>query len=138
MMRKRRQACRYGVSPYVLGPIVKDAVEKFDQVYNLQEAGNAYETAEELWEALGLAPLMNVTLHDYLQDASRFLGFPLINHNFITEAAAASTRVNYNQNPSVITALAGAPSDESSPPPPAHHPHAVLHATLAHMRCGGR
>lgn len=89
---------------------MKDAVEKFNQVYNLQATGGAYQTAEDLWEALGLAHLMNITLHDYLRDSSRFLGIPLINHNYIMEAAAASTRVNYNQNPSNITALAGAGS----------------------------
>lgn len=100
--------CRYGVSPFVLRPIVQTAVDKFEQIYDIQAAGNAYETAEEMWQALGLAHLMNITLHDHLQDSSRFLGFPLINHNYITEAAAAATRVNYNQDPSVITALAGA------------------------------
>lgn len=95
------------MSPFVLGPIVKDAVDKFNQIYAIQAAGAAYETAEDMWQALGLAHLMNITLHDHLRASSRFLGFPLINHKYITEAAAASTRVNYNQDPSVITALAG-------------------------------
>eukprot|EP00892_Ulva_mutabilis_P009246 jgi/Ulvmu1/6694/UM030_0025.1 len=106
---------RYGLSSFILRPIVKNAVESFNKVYDLQAMGQAYDTAEDLWEALGLAHLMNVTLHDHLQDSSRFLGIPLINHNYINEAAAAATRVNYNQNPSTITALAGlialAPND---------------------------
>jgi hypothetical protein len=50
---------------------------------------------------------MNITLEDYLRKSSLFLRWQAINEAYISEAAAALTRVNYNQSPNRISALAG-------------------------------
>lgn len=52
--------------------------------------------------------LLQVSLSDHLQKNTKVLGLTTINKHYINEVVAGQVRVNYNQNPHEIAALAGA------------------------------
>jgi Prenylcysteine lyase len=82
-------------------------VLKFLRIYELQDAGVTFPSAHLLWRSLGLDPLMQVSVEQHLREAGRVLGVPMINRAYIAEVVAAQTRVNYNQDPTEMTALTG-------------------------------
>jgi prenylcysteine oxidase / farnesylcysteine lyase len=79
----------------------------FSRVYSLQAAGSSWPHSRALWSALRLASLTQLTLSRYLSEHSHKWGIRLISARYVAEVAAAMTRVNYNQSPDTISALAG-------------------------------
>ena len=79
------------------------------RIYDLQSAPQlaAFEHSRDLWAALGLESLTAETLSRYLGKQWSAGGLRLITKRYVSEVAAALTRVNYNQSPEDITALAG-------------------------------
>uniref|UniRef100_A0A7S0DX81 Prenylcysteine lyase domain-containing protein n=1 Tax=Hanusia phi TaxID=3032 RepID=A0A7S0DX81_9CRYP len=90
---------RYGRSLILLKSLVKKTLDSFLKIYDKQEAGESFETAEELWSALGLFHLTQETLGEEL----RLHG---LSDKLLRELVGAVNRVNYNQNNS-LNALAG-------------------------------
>jgi prenylcysteine oxidase / farnesylcysteine lyase len=101
----QRLECRYKLSSVAAGRLVSHAVRDFEQVYALQRRGATWRSSAELWQALGLAKLTTVTLSHFFSAAPVYRS--LITKRYVREIAAALTRVNYNQSPDAISALAG-------------------------------
>jgi Prenylcysteine lyase len=100
--------CRYGWSPYFQHKLTASMVQKFFKIYELQDQGVTFSSALHLWKGLGLDHLLKVSLADNLRESSKMFGMHTINNRFINEVVAGQVRVNYNQNPHEIAALAGA------------------------------
>jgi len=104
---------RYGWGMFKLRRVVRATLDKFTQIYGLQNGtlsgssssssnGLAFETPEALWEALGLFDLTQLSIRDYL--AAQGVGAP--DSELVTEFVGSIQRVNYNSN-NDINALAG-------------------------------
>jgi len=102
---------RYGWGMFKLRRVVRATLDKFTQIYVLQNGtlsgssssnGLAFETPEALWEALGLFDLTQLSIRDYL--AAQGVGAP--DSKLVTEFVGSIQRVNYNSN-NDINALAG-------------------------------
>jgi Prenylcysteine lyase len=105
---KCEQFFRYKLSPFATDRLVQKAVHRFGRIYGLQRSGTSFDTSAELWRALDLDWATNITLASYLMSAyPSVFGVPLITERYINEVAAALTRVNYNQSPQLMSALAG-------------------------------
>lgn len=84
-------------------------MKKFLHIYDLQDQGVTFRSALHLWKGLGMADLLQVSLAEHLRTSTKFLGVHTVNSHFIDEVIAGQVRVNYNQNPHQMAALAGAP-----------------------------
>lgn len=94
---------RYGFwSMLKLRRLVRATLAKFEKVYALQDAEEAYDTPAALWAALGLGDLTQVSIRDYLQ--AQRVGAP--DSAIVGEFVGSVNRVNYNSDNS-INALAG-------------------------------
>lgn len=82
-------------------------MKKFLNIYDLQDQGVTFSSALHLWEGLGIADLLDVSLSEHLRESTKVFGMPTINSLFIEEVVAGQVRVNYNQNPHEMAALAG-------------------------------
>ncbi|CAM9340392.1 unnamed protein product, partial [Phaeothamnion confervicola] len=91
---------RYGLSLPRLQSLVKATLTKFKQIYALQAEGEAFETPEELWAAVGLLSLTRRNLSEHLREA---LGGPT---RLEDELVFAINKCNYNQG-NELNALAG-------------------------------
>ncbi|KNC52871.1 uncharacterized protein AMSG_09026 [Thecamonas trahens ATCC 50062] len=91
----------WGLSPMNLRGETAEVVAAFLDVYDLQDAGQGYESVPELLEAIGLLRLTQRTLREYLTQGRRKLTAA-----FVDDLVAAVTRVQYGQSPE-INALAG-------------------------------
>lgn len=107
LLHNVRLPYRYGVAPFAAKALVQRMVKRFMRVYTLQAEGRAFDTSAELWDALGLEDLTRRTLQSYLHGRYSKWRVHLISERFIAEVVAVMSRVNYNQSPSSITALAG-------------------------------
>mmetsp|Transcript_10240 Transcript_10240/g.42473 ORF Transcript_10240/g.42473 Transcript_10240/m.42473 type:complete len:527 (-) Transcript_10240:5537-7117(-) len=95
-------ALRYGLRPLQrMRAAVSSALERWLRIYELQSRGEAFSTAEELLDAVNLLGETKVSLAAALESAG--MKSPLL----MTELVACCTRVNYNQLPEHINALAG-------------------------------
>jgi hypothetical protein len=99
--------CRYGWSPYFQHRLTSSIVNKFLKIYDLQDKGITFSSALHLWKGLGLDHLLRVSLTDDLRESTKLFGMHTINSHFINEVVAGQVRVNYNQNPHEMAALAG-------------------------------
>lgn len=82
-------------------------MKKFLHIYDLQDEGVTFSSARQLWKRLGMEGLLDVSLSEHLTEATKLFGMQTINSRFIQEVVAGQVRVNYNQNPHEMAALAG-------------------------------
>lgn len=92
---------RYGFQAITIKWLVNDALNEFDNIYDLQGEKKAFTSVPEMLTAMGsnLAGLPGLTLAEYLLGK----GYTA---EFINELVVAGTRVNYGQN-TTISAFAG-------------------------------
>lgn len=96
---------RYGLSMVTAQDLVRRMATDFDLIYDIQAAGQAFNTSKSMWDALGLGPYAALRLNDSL--ASEAPWYAPMSGAFVDEFVAAVTRINYNQAPTTISALAG-------------------------------
>ncbi|CAJ1419526.1 unnamed protein product [Effrenium voratum] len=89
---------RYGLSPLRVIPVVREAVGHFDGIYDLQGAGQSFETPAELLRALRVFNLTQTSAYDFLAG----LG---VDDRFVRELVDGASRCNYNQ-PGTLNAFA--------------------------------
>lgn len=82
-------------------------MKKFLNIYDLQDQGITFSSALHLWKGLGIADLLEVSLSEHLRESTKVFGMHTINRAYIDEVVAGQVRVNYNQNPHHMAALAG-------------------------------
>eukprot|EP00903_Cladosiphon_okamuranus_P011915 g11191.t1 len=101
MANLARMAWRYGTSLFTLTSMVRDAIVKFQRIYDLQAAGQVFETPEQLWSEVGLLDLSRMTIAEHFEERVGRAG-----SRAEVELAHAANRVNYNQG-NGLNALAG-------------------------------
>lgn len=79
---------------------VDEMMDKFNQVYLLQDSGRAYASPEELLRQVGLYDLTQTTLEKVLLQRN-------VSQLLIDEFATAINRVNYGQDSASVNAFAG-------------------------------
>eukprot|EP00397_Hematodinium_sp_SG-2012_P038174 GEMP01041489.1.p1 GENE.GEMP01041489.1~~GEMP01041489.1.p1 ORF type:complete len:486 (+),score=111.95 GEMP01041489.1:41-1498(+) len=94
---------RYGVrAPYYMQKFAGEMIAKFNAIYDAQDHGTFYRSAEELWASLGL-------LDDAMDDCEKVLGGAIgqsLDGLVMNELVAGASRANYNQRPRYMTGLA--------------------------------
>lgn len=90
-LTQARMLLRYGLTLRTVGRLGKEAVDRLLQVYDLQAAGTAFATPDELFRALGLYELTQ----QRSDDAFRAEG---ISDRFVQEFANGVSRGNYGQD----------------------------------------
>jgi hypothetical protein len=95
------------MSPLVRNLIVRSTLNQIKNFDRFEAPMPPSSTTDEFWRAVDLDIFRNVTLQQYLQDASRIFGWQTISDIYISEVAAALSRIIYHQSPSQISALAG-------------------------------
>ncbi|CAE7349694.1 FLCY [Symbiodinium sp. CCMP2592] len=81
---------RYGFSPLRVIPAVRNAVDGFDKIYDLQEGQKSFETRAALLDALGVFNLTQTSAYDFFKS----LG---VEEKFVKEMVDGASRCNYNQ-----------------------------------------
>ncbi|KAK9917016.1 hypothetical protein WJX75_010018 [Coccomyxa subellipsoidea] len=94
---------RYGLSYLYMRQGPQTMLQRFKQLYQLQEEGRAFSTPEELLQAVHLYNLTQRTFRSELQDR---IGTGAAANLFAKEFVAGINRIQYNQGNS-INALAG-------------------------------
>ena len=94
----KKMGRRYGRSPVTAGNAVQNTVSSFINLYSKEfQSKGPHEGIREYMEGLGLGGLTGTTTLEYLKS----LG---VRDLFIKEVVAATTRVNYGQDPSHLHA----------------------------------
>ncbi|XP_078669299.1 prenylcysteine oxidase 1-like [Branchiostoma floridae x Branchiostoma belcheri] len=84
---------RYGWDCVRLNQLIGQTLTHFENIYTLQDAGNAYSSVEELLYAMGGAKFVNMTKTS-ITEGMKEEGF---SPRFINELAMAAMRTNYGQ-----------------------------------------
>jgi prenylcysteine oxidase/farnesylcysteine lyase len=97
---------RYGLSAIRMGRAVKAEVDRWTRIYELQRAGKAYSTPEEMFTALGLYKLCR-------EPSLEFFRLHRIGDLFVREFVDGISRNNYGQDSRLhafanVVSLAGA------------------------------
>jgi prenylcysteine oxidase / farnesylcysteine lyase len=97
---------RYGLSPVRTGRAVKEQVDRWARIYELQHAGKSYQTPEEMFAALGLIELCR-------EPSPAFFRRNGIGGLFVSEFVDGISRNNYGQGSTLhafanVISLAGA------------------------------
>lgn len=108
---------RYGLSPARVIGSIKAAVANLNQIYDQQAKNVSYARPSDLFEALGLRNLTQISAYDFLE---RNLS---ITPKFVEEFVDAGSRDNYGQDGAInafvdLVSLAGAGIGGMRPPPP--------------------
>eukprot|EP01063_Lacrimia_lanifica_P023377 TRINITY_DN3088_c0_g1_i2.p1 TRINITY_DN3088_c0_g1~~TRINITY_DN3088_c0_g1_i2.p1 ORF type:complete len:590 (+),score=94.28 TRINITY_DN3088_c0_g1_i2:929-2698(+) len=92
---------RWGLAPKHAEDAVEDLVDRLGGVYTRQRHGEAWGTAEELLEALGLKDFTHVSVEDWLRHNAS------VDTAYTSDVVHALARLNYGQHVHEISALAG-------------------------------
>lgn len=91
----------YGFQPWFFKNQASGFLQKFQQIYDFQDSGLAFERPHELLRKLGCFYLTQMSFVQYIQDT--FHSYP----RFASEIVASASKVNYNQENIQLNAFAG-------------------------------
>lgn len=93
---------RYGLSLLRIEETVDEMLKHFSHIYDLQQSGKAFQTVEDMLNAMDPSgEFLNLTRTNSVD----FLRSRKISDLAIQELGATATRTNYNQDPADITAF---------------------------------